>query len=114
MIFSDRMIRVFVVGSILLVAQAVSAFAEKVTLACSQGTGYMTAYYTFDMEAKTVMMPQGGPYTIQVTDDEIYWKEQHGVFVTFVYNRNTARLVTYDPVNGNYSIDCHKAPPRPL
>jgi hypothetical protein len=37
---------------VLLIAQVVPAFAEKVTLACSQGEGRVTIYYTFDMKSR--------------------------------------------------------------
>jgi len=50
-----------------LFAQAVSALAETVTLACSRGPGYVILYYTFDMEAKTVKHAQGGTFPTQVT-----------------------------------------------
>lgn len=56
------MIRVFVVGSILLIAQAAPAFAEKVTLACGQGPGSIVFYLTIDSDAKTVEASNG--YTV--------------------------------------------------
>ena len=54
-VLSTRMIRALGIGSILVIAQAVPAFAEKITLACSYGGDYVTLYYTFDLAAKTVV-----------------------------------------------------------
>ena len=42
------------IGSMLLIAGVVPAFAEKVTLGCALGPEYHVMYYTFDMGAKTV------------------------------------------------------------
>jgi hypothetical protein len=46
MSFKGRMVRAFFGGSILLIAQAVPAFAEKVTLACSYGGNTVTRLRT--------------------------------------------------------------------
>ena len=46
MSFKGRMVRSFFGGSILLIAQAVPAFAEKVTLACSYGGNTVTRVCT--------------------------------------------------------------------
>lgn len=117
MIFRNRIIRVLVIGSALLFAQIVPAFAEKTTLACSLGSGYVTLFYTFDLDAKTVKDAEGGTFAIRITDDEIYWKRSGpaGTWqnVVHIYNRRTAQLVVYYP-NGASTTTCQRAPSGPL
>ena len=112
---NNGIIRVLVIGLILLVAEVVPAFAEKVTLACSRDpTQYVTLYYTFDMDAMGVKDAEGGVFPIQVTDDEIYWKVvKNWGSVVHVYNRQSAQLVIYY-YNGAQAIACQRAPHGPL
>src|SRR5450759_5569668 len=120
MSFKNRTIRVFVVGSILWIAQAVPALAEKVTLACSLGPGYVTTYFTFDLAEKTVKHGGGGgTFATRVTDDEISWKshgyiaERSDLWLPTIYDRRTGELTMYLP--GEVStIPCHRAPSGPL
>jgi hypothetical protein len=119
MSFKDRTIRVLFVGSILLIAQAVPALAEKVTLVCSLGPGYVTAYFTFDLAAKTVKHNSTGTFAIRVTDDEISWNS-HGYkgewsdrWLASIYNRQTTQLTIYEP-NGPDTMTCQRAPSGPL
>jgi hypothetical protein len=120
MSFKDRMIRVFF-GVFLLISQAVPAFAEKITLACSHGGDYITLFYTFDLEAKTVAddAPIGtyairkGTYAIEVTEEEIFWRINP--YDARRYNRNTAQLQLYDRngAAGN-AVPCHRVQRGPL
>jgi len=80
-IVSHRMIRILVTGAILAIAQAVPAFAEKVTLACSLGAGYSVTYLTIDTNAKTVKVNNGassisGTYPAQITEDTVVWESK--------------------------------------
>jgi hypothetical protein len=78
--FRDRTIRVLGIGSILVIAQAVPVFAEKVTLACSLGAGYHVNYLTIDTNAKTVIDDHGtgykGPYPAQIAEYTVVWEEK--------------------------------------
>ena len=108
-----KMTRGFVIGLVLLIAQAVPAFAEKITLACSSGPGYVTNFWTFDLNAKTVKDPEwdrnGNTHPIQVTDDEIYWSAGGG---KRTYNRNTSQLTIYE--EASVTLSCQRAPRGPL
>ena len=81
-VLSQRMIRVLGIGSILVIAQAIPAFAEKVTLACSLGAGYHVNYLTIDTIAKTIIDDHGpgpkGPYSAQITEYTVVWEEKAG------------------------------------
>ena len=116
------MIRIVFVGSILMIAQPVSAFAEKVTLGCALGPEYHVMYYTFDMEAKTVKDANPveggilGTFPFQITEDEISWKFNQNdspIEVVNVYNRQTAQLTTYWPTQ-TMTLACHAVPHGPL
>jgi hypothetical protein len=114
MSFMDRMIRAFCGASILLIAQAVPAFAEKVTLACSLGTGFITTYWTIDTVAKT-MKEQSGTYPAQITDDAVSWYSQK---MTNTYNRQTAQISGWMSFNWETHqmepTPCVRAPPAPF
>jgi hypothetical protein len=111
-----KMIRVLVIGSMLLIAQAVPAFAEKITLACSRGPEYIVLHYTFDLKALTVKDFKGDTFPIQVTDDEVRWRwTGNGPnVVVHVYNRITARLTIYYVHTEPATITCQRAQPGPL
>jgi hypothetical protein len=103
------MIRVFAAGLILLIAQVVPAFAERVALACSRGGDYIILYYTFDMSAMRVTsseVPGESPYAIKVTEHQIYWKGYNGN--DHVYDRHAARLTIINQ-NGPSTIQCRLA-----
>jgi hypothetical protein len=118
-----KMIRALVIGSMLLFAQAVPAFAETVTLACSAGPDLIIFYLTINSDAKTVEMSNSyghgyGNYPARITDGSVSWMmKQHytgaGVdtWVTFypVYNRNTAILSGGPDFNGAV-VPCKLAP----
>ena len=114
------MTRDFVIGSVLLIAQAAPAFAEKATLACSQGDGYLTIYYTFDMKARTVSRdPHWEPNTsvssLQISDDELNWiQRSNSGSVTHRYNRHSGRLLFCDSSAVCSTLSCVKARPGPL
>lgn len=75
---NNGIIRVLVIGLILLVAEVVPAFAEKVTLACSYDkTKYVTVYLTIDTVAQTVK-DKTGTFRAQITDDSVTWSEDGG------------------------------------
>ena len=82
MSLKDRMIRILGISSILISPQAVPAFAEKITLACSYGGEYVTLYYTFDLAAKTVVdhaavgdyAIRKDTYKIVITENDIFWR----------------------------------------
>jgi hypothetical protein len=113
------MIRVLVIGSILLIAGVVPAFAEKVTLACSEpGSGLV--YLTIDTIAKTVKDPLG-TYPAQITDDAVTWYAGNGGWpnVLNTYDRQTAQYrgwmtVQYGNINNLGTLTCVKAPERPF
>lgn len=120
MSFRNGKIRVLFVGSVLLIAQTVPAFAEKVTLMCTLGGDYIKMYFTFDLNEKTVTDPRGagtyaireGTYAIQVTEDEIFWRINPQDSAR--YNRRTAQLRLYDR-NGDEGVTpCIRAPRGPL
>lgn len=67
------MIQVLGIGTILVIVQAVPAFAERVTLACSLGAGYHAEYLTIDTNARTVKGDNGesninGTYPALITE----------------------------------------------
>jgi hypothetical protein len=133
------MIRVFAVTSILLIAQAVPAFAKKVTLKCQ--TSISTRYLTFDLDALTVTIDEtqgmnlfiagvGGTYPIQATDEKVTWQNHSNIDPripgrfdprenwSFTYNRYTAKFATYQAPGphgdgGTILADCVEAPPAP-
>jgi hypothetical protein len=103
-----RVIRVLIVAAVWIIAQAVPAFAEKITLACSLGAPGPTYYFTFNLAAKTVKDEMTGEvHPLGVTADELRW--QGTVTVIYVYNRNTAQLKTYADL-----VPCHLAPRGPV
>jgi hypothetical protein len=107
------MTRVLVIGLMLLIAQAAPAFAEKITLACSRGPGYVTHFWTFDMNAKTVKDPEWDPngdtHPIQITEDDIYWSAGGG---KRMYIRSTSELIIFE--GDSSPLHCQRAPRGPL
>jgi hypothetical protein len=101
------MFRVLLVGLSLLIAQAVPAFAEQITLQCGAN------FWTFDLDAKTVNDPEwdskGSTHPIQVTHDYIYWSAGGG---KRMYNRNTSQLTIYEGSGASYS--CQRVSRGPL
>ena len=103
MSFSDRMIRVLGFGSILVIAQAVPAFAERVTLACSLGAGYHVEYFTIDTNARTVKVDNGasyinGTYPVKITEDAVVWQSKgpDGKMYRAEYDRKRARYCGWE------------------
>lgn len=114
------MVRGFFGGAMLLIAQAVPAAAEKVTLGCSLGPGYVTFYITIDTVAKTVKENSnaytGGPFPAQITDDAVTW---HSHNMLSIYNRISARMTSgWNVLNGEThqmeSVSCARAGPAPF
>ena len=117
------MIRSLVAAAILLVVQAVPAFAEKVTLACSRDSAqYVTIYLTINSETKTVEMSDSyghayGTFPAQITDGSVSWAMKvhytgaTNSSITFnpVYNRHTAILSGGPDFNGAV-VPCTRAP----
>ena len=97
----DRRLRAFFGGSILLIALAGPAFAEKVTHGCSLGPGYSTFYLTVDTVAKTVNESAGtytGAFPAQITDDAVTW---HSHDVLSIYNRLSGQITSgWNVLNG--------------
>lgn len=106
------MIRSLVAAAILFVAQAAPALAERITLACSRGPGYVTNLWTFDMSAKTVKDPawdpNGNTHPIRITDDDIYWSVGG---VKRMYIRSTSELIVFEGDSG--TLHCQLAPRAP-
>jgi hypothetical protein len=125
------MIRAFAFGSILLIAQAIPAFAERVTVKC-EVPGIHTDFYTFDTDALTVLVDYyfdidhnavSGTYKIQITTAEIKWQVSNrrtGNLMSFDYHRDTARLFIFigpDEYRSREYIwagDCIKVPQGPV
>src|ERR1039457_2465148 len=96
------MIRVLVVSSILMIAQIAPAFAEKVTLACSQGPDKIVFHLTIDTDTKT-MTETGtstGVYPAKITDDAVTSYSKINPDVRNTYNRQTAQLSGWMTLNG--------------
>ena len=119
MSFNDKMIKGFFVASVCLFAQAIPAFAEKVTLACSYDSiQYVTQYLTIDTDAQTVKDPYG-TFRAQITDDSVTWDSHTG---RNVYKRQSA-LWSFNGAGVDYPgelvraagpVPCVKAPPQPF
>ena len=88
------MIREFAIGSILLIAQAVPAFAEIVPLACTSDR--ITIHIVFDTDARTVTETDNHTYPMQMTDLQVTWQwqaqEPTPVLSSATYNRNSGQL----------------------
>ena len=88
------MIRVLVIGSTLLITQAVPAFAEKITLACTNRSDHNKYTVIFDMDAHTVMEGTAS-WPVRITDAEVVWQEpwgSTGAIESNNYNRETSQL----------------------
>src|SRR5674476_853514 len=91
-------LRLALAAGVLLIAQAVPAFAEKITLARSLGGDYITLYYTFDLAAKTVVdhaavgdfAIRKDTYKIEITENDIF--SRINPYDSRRYNRITAQL----------------------
>jgi hypothetical protein len=88
------MIRELAIGSILLIAQAVPAFAEIVPLACTSDR--ITIHIVFDTDARTVTETDNHTYPMQMTDLQVTWQwqaqEPTPVLSSATYNRNSGQL----------------------
>jgi len=122
---SSKMIRAFGIGSILVIAQAVPAFAEKVTLKCGLGAGYSVMYYTIDTIAKTVSVDLGassglnGTYRAQITEYGVVWESRgpDGKMYTARYDRSRAGYCGWETggCNGSHITPCVRdIAPRPF
>jgi hypothetical protein len=95
------MTRIFVVGSILWIAWAVPALAEKITIACSYDRAqYVTVYLTIDTVAQT-LKDQTGTFHAQITDESVTWNANGG--------RNTFNRLTgqFDGWMNNFGSVCN-------
>lgn len=119
-VLSQRMIRVLGIGSILVIAQAIPAFAEKVTLACSLGPGYSVSYLTIDTIAKTVtdssVKEHTGTYPAQITENDVVW-EAPGITGHVYRSRYDRQRNGYcgwqtNGCNGSDITPCVRAAPR--
>ena len=109
MSFNNGMIRVLVIGSTLLIAQMVPAFAEKVTLACRYHPEDTPWYMIIDTDANTVTVSYFSDpkktYPARITDDAVTWYSKSG---------NDTYVNTYDRQTGTESGEVnHGSPPTP-
>jgi len=103
------MIRVLVIGSMLLIAQAAPAFAEKIYLACSYDSSqYVTTYITFDTDAKTVKEP-AGTFKARITDDAVTWFSRNA---PATYDRQTRQLSFW--LSNQMPVPCVRATEPPF
>ncbi len=117
------MIRELAIGSILLIAQAVPAFAEIVPLACTDDVDGTTHHIVFDTDAHTVgeidnPLGNNQTYPMTMTDLQMTWDFRIPFFrIYWTYNRNSGKLtesraveISYGsplpPRPGNYSFTC--------
>lgn len=124
-VLSSRMIRALGIGSILVIAQAVPAAAEKITLKCGLGAGYSVMYYTIDTNARTVSVDLGagsglnGTYPAQITEYAVVWESRGpgGKMHRAMYDRKRAGYCGWETgeCNGSYITPCVRdAAPRPF
>jgi hypothetical protein len=125
------MIRALALGSILLIAQALPAWAERVTIKCEVPSLHLD-YYTFDTDALTVLVEYNfdvdhnavsGTYSIRLTVAEIKWQVRNrrsGDLMSFNYHRDTAKMFIFFGPDGYESQsyiwagDCTKVPRGPV
>ena len=93
------MIRELAIGSILLIAQAVPAFAEIVPLACTDDSKGTTHNIVFDTDARTVLETDNQTYPMTMTDLQVTWQVTGNIppwgtpfRVYWTYNRNSGKL----------------------
>jgi hypothetical protein len=89
-------IKVLFGSTLLSIALTVPALAEKVTLGCSLGPGYVTSYLTIDTDAKTVK-DAAGTHPAEITDDAVTWTmpaDFAGWHVPNIYDRQTGRITS--------------------
>ena len=90
------MIRELATGSILLIAQAVPAFAEIVPLACTDDSAGTTHHIVFDTDARTVLGTDNQTYPMTMTDLQVTWTLEGYVglltYSYWTYNRNSGKL----------------------
>jgi hypothetical protein len=97
------MIRELAIGSILLIAQAVPAFAEIVPLACTDDSDGTTHHIVFDTDARTVgeidnpLATNNQTYPMTMTDLQMTWgfTVYHYIgplYFYWTYNRNSGKL----------------------
>ncbi len=92
----NRYISLFFGSSLLSIALTVPALAEKVTLACSYGPGFVTTYLTIDTDAKTVKDPVG-THPAEITDGAVTWTmpaDFAGWHVPNIYDRQTGQITS--------------------
>ena len=116
MSFTSRMICAFLVASVCLFTQAVTAFAEKVTLACTPPPGFVpsTIYFTIDSDARTVK-DDAGMHPAQITEDAVTWYSNPLTGSWRSYNRQTAQLSFGPNFNmGGVQFSCVRAAQPPF
>lgn len=90
------MIRELAIGSILLIAQAVPAFAEIVPLACTDDSDGTTHHIVFDTDARTVLETNNQTYPMTMTDLQVTWQFTvlpfDPIHIYWTYNRNSGKL----------------------
>lgn len=119
MSFKVRLMRAFFSGSILLIAQAAPAFAEKVTLKCSNGQGGAIMYFTIDTVAKTMTETANnqvfGTYPAKITNDAVTWISSK---MRGTYDRHTGLVSNWMTFNGYTKMyetaSCVRAPAAPF
>jgi hypothetical protein len=116
------MIRELAIGSILLIAQAVPAFAEIVPLACTNDSDGTTEHIVFDTDARTVLETNNHTYPMTMTDLQVTWQftdygfSPTGLYLYWTYNRNSGKLTesralgisssSFTMPAGNFSFTC--------
>jgi hypothetical protein len=90
------MIRELAIGSILLIAQAIPAFAEIVPLACTDDSDGTTHHIVFDTDARTVLETNNHTYPMTMTDLQVTWQvtlpPPVPIPLNYTYNRNSGKL----------------------
>ena len=107
------MIRELAIGSILMIAQAVPAFAEIIPLACTDDVAGTTHHIVFDTDARTVLETDNPfeqdkdnhTYPMIMTDLQMTWSFANyrnflgPLYLYWTYNRNSGKL-TKDSAQG--------------
>ena len=103
------MIRELAIGSIILIAQAVPAFAEIIPLACTDDRAGTTHHIVFDTDARRVSeidnpLSADISWPMTMTDLQMTWGTQifhflGPLYVYWTYDRNSEKL-TMDSAQG--------------
>jgi hypothetical protein len=112
------MIRVLIIDLMLMIAGAVPAFAEKVTLGCRYDSSRLFYYITINTDAKTVTIAApGSPLPVthpaQITDDAVTWYEGDNNTYPNTYDRRTG-LFSGQYNYGDPPLPCVRPPAPPF